>query len=217
VCTATATRRRAGEEEMMAAHERAHDHDRLEAVRRACLRAAADAYEDAGIRGLCVEGRWEAALDAVRVLDLRAIVDKAQPTDEDGILRLKRIYDPSTSDDGLRILVDRLWPRGLRRDDAEIDVWMPDVAPSTPLRKWFGHVLPRWTEFSRRYEGELDTQPEAVDMLAEHVRERRRVTLLFAARDVEHNHAVVLRAYLLQRASNRSSRKNADSSARFRS
>lgn len=111
-------------------------------------------------------------------------------------VRLKRVYDPVASDDGVRVLVDRLWPRGLRKADAAIDRWMKDIAPSTELRRWFGHDPERWPAFHRRYSEELLKQAVAVDELRELARDGR-VTLLFAAHDEAHNDAVVLRDALL--------------------
>ncbi|ODS58157.1 MAG: hypothetical protein ABS36_04535 [Acidobacteria bacterium SCN 69-37] len=110
-------------------------------------------------------------------------------------LRLKRVYDPPARGDGVRVLVDRLWPRGLSREKAAVDEWMPDVAPSADLRRWFGHDPARWDEFRRRYIAELDTRPDAVEALAARVHGRR-ATLVFGARDAEHNQAVVLGEYL---------------------
>lgn len=110
-------------------------------------------------------------------------------------LRLKRIYDDPADEDGLRILVDRLWPRGLGRQEARIDHWAKDVAPSTELRRWFGHDPEKWTEFHRRYEAELRSNPAGVDALRERIGGGT-ATLLFAARDAGHNNAVVLRDFL---------------------
>jgi uncharacterized protein YeaO (DUF488 family) len=112
-------------------------------------------------------------------------------------IRLRRVYDPPSPEDGLRILVDRLWPRGLSKAEAALDRWMKDIAPSTELRTWFGHDPDRWPEFRRRYTAELQ-QNAGVDELRELARQGR-VTLLFGARDTEHNDAVVLRDVLLQR------------------
>ena len=114
-------------------------------------------------------------------------------------IKLKRAYDPPTSDDGTRILIDRLWPRGVKKTDAAIDEWMKEIAPSTELRKWFGHDPSRWHEFQRRYRSEIRRHPEQLDrlrMLAQH----GRVTLVFSARDEAHNDAVVLKNTLLGRA-----------------
>jgi uncharacterized protein YeaO (DUF488 family) len=112
-------------------------------------------------------------------------------------IRLKRIYDPPSPDDGLRILVDRLWPRGLKKEAAALDRWDRDIAPSDSLRKEFGHDHSRWDEFMASYFAELDANPEPVKRLAAEARHGT-VTLLFAARDTEKNNAVALRDYLRQ-------------------
>ena len=110
-------------------------------------------------------------------------------------LRLKRAYAEPAAADGFRVLADRLWPRGVSKEVARIDLWLKEIAPSTELRKWFGHDPARWVEFQRRYRAELDRSPEAVAVLAEHVR-KGRVTLVYGAKDPEHNHARVLAEYL---------------------
>ena len=110
-------------------------------------------------------------------------------------LRLKRVYEPAASDDGVRVLVDRLWPRGLTKKKAAIDHWMKDVAPSADLRKWFGHDPDRWTEFKRRYRSELRQHKDLLDQIGK-LTGQGTVTLLFGARDEEHNDAVVLRDVL---------------------
>jgi uncharacterized protein YeaO (DUF488 family) len=117
-------------------------------------------------------------------------------------VRVKRVYEPPAKTDGLRILVDRLWPRGLSREAAALDDWLPDVAPSAALRTWFGHDPARWTAFQQRYRRELDANPAAVRALAARIRGRR-ATLLFGARDVERNQAVVVRAYLMKNSVSR--------------
>lgn len=109
-------------------------------------------------------------------------------------LQIKRAYAPAAPTDGTRVLVDRLWPRGLDRQHAAIDHWLKDVAPSTELRKWFGHDPARWAEFCRRYEAELAQNP-AVDELRA-IAAKGPVTLVYGARDEVHNQAVVLRDYL---------------------
>src|SRR5262249_10251226 len=106
-------------------------------------------------------------------------------------IKLKRVYQPAAPSDGLRILVDRLWPRGLRKDAAAIDHWCKELAPSTALRQWFGHKPERWPEFRTRYRAEIAKQPEALAELRRLPRAGT-VTLLFAARDEQHNDAVVL-------------------------
>ena len=108
-------------------------------------------------------------------------------------LTLKRIYEPAGDDDGERFLVARLWPRGVSKPDAKLTDWLKDLAPSTELRRWFGHEPARWAEFQQRYSAELD-RPEAratLQMLADKARNGP-VTLVYAARDTEHNEAVVL-------------------------
>ena len=107
---------------------------------------------------------------------------------------IKRVYETASSDDGLRILVDRLWPRGLSKDRAKIDLWLRDVAPSTELRRWFNHEPEKWDEFRRRYFAEL-TDNAAARSVSEEA-SRSKVTLLFAAKDEERNNAVALREYL---------------------
>ena len=109
--------------------------------------------------------------------------------------KLKRAYDPPGRGDGIRVLVDRLWPRGLRRDGAHIDLWLKDVAPSADLRRWFGHDPARFAEFSRRYLAELEQMAEPLQTLRG-LAEKRTVTLLFGAKDREHNQATVLAARL---------------------
>lgn len=108
---------------------------------------------------------------------------------------IKRVYDDPDQLDGFRVLVDRIWPRGLRKDAAHLDVWVKDAAPSSELRTWFGHDAARFDEFRGRYQKELAANP-AVDDLRDIVRSHRKVTLLYGARDTEHNQAVVLRDYL---------------------
>jgi uncharacterized protein YeaO (DUF488 family) len=110
-------------------------------------------------------------------------------------VQLKRAYDSPSPRDGMRVLVDRLWPRGMRKAKARIDLWLKDVAPSTALRQWFGHDPARWSEFRRRYRTELKRQPEALAQLRKLARQRR-VTLVFGARDERRNQAVVLKEVL---------------------
>ena len=110
-------------------------------------------------------------------------------------VRLKRAYLPPSPDDGVRILVDRLWPRGVRKSEAAVDRWLKEVAPSTELRRWFGHDPNHWEEFRRRYGGELSRNAELLDELRTIARQGR-ITLVYAARDELHNEAVVLRDVL---------------------
>ena len=114
-------------------------------------------------------------------------------------VRLKRVYAPAEPSDGVRILVDRLWPRGLRKSSAAIDHWLKELAPSTELRKWFGHEPSRWGEFRRRYRRELSGKASVLAELSA-LGGRGPVTLLFAARDEAHNEAVVLRDLVRRRA-----------------
>ena len=113
-----------------------------------------------------------------------------------GQVRLKRAYEAAASSDGLRVLVDRLWPRGVTKHAAAVDLWLKDLAPSTALRKWFGHDPVRWPEFQRRYGEEVRTHAEKFEQLRDLAR-KQRVTLVFAAKDEDHNDAVVLRSLLL--------------------
>jgi uncharacterized protein YeaO (DUF488 family) len=110
-------------------------------------------------------------------------------------IHLKRAYEPPARSDGLRILVERLWPRGLSKERAALDVWLKDIAPSPELRKWFGHDPAKWEEFQKRYWAELDAKPEAVAELRGKAREGA-VTLVYAARDEQHNGALALKEYL---------------------
>ena len=111
-------------------------------------------------------------------------------------IRLKRAYAPAAPDDGVRILADRLWPRGIRKADAAVDHWLKELAPSTELRKWFGHDPERWPEFRRRYADELRQHPEQLEQLRALAREAP-ITLVYSAHDEAHNDAVVLRRCLL--------------------
>ncbi len=113
-------------------------------------------------------------------------------------VRLKRAYEPPSRGDGARILVDRVWPRGVKKEALKLDLWLKDIAPSAELRKWFGHRPERFPEFSKRYRKELDANPAVVAELDACLR-KGRVTLVYGARDTEHNQAVVLRDWLLAR------------------
>lgn len=110
-------------------------------------------------------------------------------------IALKRVYEAPAADDGVRILVDRLWPRGLAKENAGIDVWLKAIAPSDALRKWYGHDVDRWPEFQRRYFAELDARQDALSELRPYLKQGK-LTLLYAASDTEHNNAVALRTYL---------------------
>jgi len=113
-------------------------------------------------------------------------------------LALKRAYEPAAPEDGYRILVDRLWPRGVSKDKAALDDWMKEIAPSAELRKWFGHDPGRWREFQRRYRAELRGHKEELDRIRQ-LAKARHVTLVYSAHDEQHNDAVVLQNVLLGR------------------
>ena len=110
-------------------------------------------------------------------------------------INLKRVYENPTPADGTRILVDRLWPRGLTKEKAGIDVWLKEIAPSTALRKWFGHDPAKWVEFQKRYREELEKNPAQVALLKEQAK-KGAVTLVYGAKDEEHNEALVLKELL---------------------
>jgi uncharacterized protein YeaO (DUF488 family) len=125
-------------------------------------------------------------------------LDKGGDCGEHMVIKLKRAYDAPEPGDGFRVLVDRLWPRGVSKSSARIDLWLKEIAPSTALRKWFGHDPSKWTEFRARYFRELESNPDAVDELMAHIR-RGRITLVYGAKDLEHNDAVALKEYLESR------------------
>ncbi|MBK9216796.1 MAG: DUF488 domain-containing protein [Chloracidobacterium sp.] len=113
-------------------------------------------------------------------------------------LKIKRAYDEPDASDGKRVLVDRLWPRGVSKDKAHIDLWLREIAPSTELRKWFGHDPEKWAVFQSRYKKELEGNKELVDSIRT-MAKAGPVTLVYAAKDEEHNDAVVLLDYLTER------------------
>jgi len=112
------------------------------------------------------------------------------------MIRIARVYESPGQRDGWRVLVDRLWPRGLRKDAAQIDEWLKEVAPSNQLRKWFGHKPERWAEFQERYRAELAKKMGVIESLRAAERKHGTLTLLFGAKDQKHNQAVVLRDLL---------------------
>ena len=111
------------------------------------------------------------------------------------MIQLRRAYEPAGPADGFRVLIDRIWPRGLKKEQAAIDLWLKEVAPSSELRKWFGHDPAKWDEFRKRYAKELDRNPDAVRLLREKSRSGT-LTLVFAAKDAEHSNAAALKEYL---------------------
>ncbi len=116
------------------------------------------------------------------------------------MIKLKRVYEKPSRTDGLRVLVDRLWPRGLSKERADVDLWLKEVAPSTELRKWFGHDPDKWKEFQSRYRKELRANKDAVQLLKEKAA-KQIVTIVYGARDEQHNDAVVLKKVLEGRKS----------------
>jgi uncharacterized protein YeaO (DUF488 family) len=110
-------------------------------------------------------------------------------------IEVKRVYEPAISEDGVRILVDRIWPRGMTKATAALTHWFKDIAPTTTLRKWFGHDPARWEEFCRRYRAELDENPAMVLRLCD-LMKTGRVTFLYGAHDTPHNQALALAAYM---------------------
>jgi len=115
------------------------------------------------------------------------------------MIKLKRVYKPSLPSDGYRILVDRVWPRGVSKERAEVALWIREIGPSTALRKWFGHDPERWTEFQKRYRQELKNKSDLLAHIKELEKEHGSITLVFSARDEERNQAVVLRDFLAKR------------------
>jgi uncharacterized protein YeaO (DUF488 family) len=111
------------------------------------------------------------------------------------MFEVKRAYEPATKADGVRFLVERLWPRGIKRTDLHVDDWLKDVAPSNELRRWFAHDPEKWSEFRRRYFAELDERPQSWQRIRETARHGC-VTLVYSAHDTEHNNAVALKEYL---------------------
>jgi len=111
------------------------------------------------------------------------------------MVKLKRVYDAASSTDGIRVLVDRLWPRGITRDEAAVHQWLKEIAPSDRLRRWFSHDPAKWEEFKKRYEAELKGKPELIEELKAASR-KHTVTLLYSAADTEHNNAVALHEIL---------------------
>ena len=115
------------------------------------------------------------------------------------MIRLKRIYDPYSRGDGKRVLVDRLWPRGIKKENAHIDEWLKDIAPSDALRKWFSHDPSKWKDFKKMYKDELKDKKELLKELLDDSK-KGTVTLLFGAKDIEHNNAVVIKEALAKQS-----------------
>ncbi len=111
-------------------------------------------------------------------------------------IKLKRAYEPPSKEDGFRVLVERLWPRGISKEKAQIDLWVKDAGASPDLRKWFGHEPEKWDEFQERYFEEIRKKPEVVKTLEDIIREKGTVTFVYAAHDEQHNNAVALKKFL---------------------
>ncbi len=111
------------------------------------------------------------------------------------MFKIKRAYEPAARGDGLRILIDRLWPRGLKKEEMKLHLWMKDVAPSTQLRTWFGHDAKRWEAFGKKYKDELNGHPHELEYLRR-LAEGHTVTLVYGAKDEQHNHARILKVVL---------------------
>lgn len=111
------------------------------------------------------------------------------------LIKIKRAYEPIEKSDGFRILVDRLWPRGIKKEDAHFDVWLKEIAPTNELRKWFNHETEKWDEFAKKYMAELKVSP-ALEELLTLVDKHRIITLVYGAKDEEHNQAIVIKEYL---------------------
>jgi uncharacterized protein YeaO (DUF488 family) len=112
------------------------------------------------------------------------------------LIKIKRVYEPPADEDGFRVLVDRLWPRGLTKEKAKLNQWMKEVAPSDELRKWFSHDLGKWEEFKKKYSKELHGKRGLLDEIKQLEKEHRTVTLLYSAKDTERNNAVALKEIL---------------------
>ena len=115
-------------------------------------------------------------------------------------VQVKRVYEEPSPDDGIRILVDRLWPRGLKKEEAQLAEWLKNIAPSNELRKWYGHDPDKWSEFRNRYFAELDSHPDDVDELRKQMR-KGKVTLLYSSKEQKINNAVALKEYLERKTS----------------
>lgn len=112
-------------------------------------------------------------------------------------INVKRAYEKAAKSDGFRILVDRLWPRGLKKENAAIDLWLKDIAPSTKLRQWFNHDPQKWQEFQRQYALELKNKTEIIDLILTHAK-KKNVTLIFGSKEIEHNNATALQKILIK-------------------
>jgi uncharacterized protein YeaO (DUF488 family) len=112
------------------------------------------------------------------------------------MIKIKRIYEAAKRGDGYRILVDRLWPRGVSKEKAKLNLWFKDIVPSNALRKWFGHDPKKWTGFQKKYKSEIVANKEIINSLAEIIKNKKSVTLLYGAKDEQHNEAIILKDFL---------------------
>ena len=129
------------------------------------------------------------------------------------VIRIKRVYEPSAKEDGARFLVERLWPRGMKKDALHMDAWYKNLAPSGDLRRWFNHDPAKWKEFQRRYRAELADNSAAYQPLLDAAKQGH-ITLLYSAHDTEHNNAIALKSYLEERLRGKKSRRVDDTTAR---
>lgn len=150
-----------------------------------------------------VSGDWQGAVPDRRRRLTPVMASRSQP------VRLKRVHEEVLPADGLRILVDRLWPRGITRAGAAVDLWLKDAAPSTGLRQWYGHDPQRWKTFGQKYRTELLRRPEVLDLIND-LRRRAPITLVFGAANMAQNHAIVLRAVLEEHVRGRRSANKAE-------
>ena len=132
------------------------------------------------------------------------------------MITLKRAYEPVSRADGIRLLVERLWPRGIAKADLNVDEWLKEIGPSTELRKWFGHDPDKWTDFRRRYFRELDSRPEAWKPIVSAARRGGTVTLVYSSHDTQHNNAVALLDYLHAKARRPTAAKRTSAAQRSR-
>jgi len=112
------------------------------------------------------------------------------------MIKIKRVYEKAEESDGIRILVDRLWPRGIKKEEAKVDYWLKEISPSNELRKWFSHDFNKWEEFKNKYFNELNSKKELINFLLELIKKNSNVTLLYSAKEEKYNNAVALKEYL---------------------
>ncbi|MFP3144476.1 MAG: DUF488 domain-containing protein [Caldisphaera sp.] len=112
------------------------------------------------------------------------------------MIKIKRVYEKAEESDGIRILVDRLWPRGIKKEEAKVNYWLKEISPSNELRKWFSHDFNKWEEFKNKYFNELNSKKELINFLLELIKKNSNVTLLYSAKEEKYNNAVALKEYL---------------------